>query len=281
MKIMSYELELGISINKRNLHLVEGYSRAGITACEIGMRKDSNEPRNLTKIMPFVEEAKKKVLEAGLKIYSIHLPYGKLWDISDTDEEQRAIVVQNYLWCIEQVKDWGVRIMVLHPSPEPIDPEMRELKLQACERSIEEIVRFASKTGIQIVLEDLPRTCLGNNSSEMSRLTRHGSLLGTCLDTTHLFQETTLQYLDSMAETVKHTHFSDYDGTNECHWIPGRGVVPWAQVIHRLMKVGYNGILLFELADKQEGIPYTGQEIVSSFIQAVERTSMDILPCKE
>ena len=68
MKIMSYELELGISISSRNLHLAEDYSKAGITACEIIMRKDSNETKNFRKIMRIVEDAKIKVLWTGLKI---------------------------------------------------------------------------------------------------------------------------------------------------------------------------------------------------------------------
>ena len=36
-------------------------------------------------------------------------------------------------------------------------------------------------------------------------------------------------------------HVSDFDGVDERHWMPGKGIVDWNDVIAALVEVGYEG----------------------------------------
>jgi len=87
------------------------------------------------------------------------------------------------------------------------------------------------------------------------------------MDTTHLFQEHIMNYMDRCGEWVIHTHLSDYlTGEGECHWCPGTGDIPWKQLFERLISLNYKGVFLFEVGGK-----YAPMEIINGLKNAIER----------
>ncbi len=56
-------------------------------------------------------------------------------------------------------------------------------------------------------------------------------------------------FLARLAPRVIQTHLSDYDGIDERHWLPGKGIVPFGLVADSLQQAGYRGPYLFELHD--------------------------------
>jgi len=42
------------------------------------------------------------------------------------------------------------------------------------------------------------------------------------------------------------THLSDYDGVDEKHWMPGRGIINWAQLMTALADIDYQGPFNYE-----------------------------------
>ena len=71
-----------------------------------------------------------------------------------------------------------------------------------------------------------------------------------------------------LAPHVVTTHLSDYDGVDERHWLPGKGIVPWKTVVETLMENGYRGPFLFELRAGENG-PYTASEVLDAFSAAL------------
>ena len=43
-----------------------------------------------------------------------------------------------------------------------------------------------------------------------------------------------------------------FDGVDERHWMPGKGIVDWNDVIAALVEVGYEGPFTFELSTKTQ-----------------------------
>ena len=53
---------------------------------------------------------------------------------------------------------------------------------------------------------------------------------------------------------------SDYDMTNEKHWLPGEGIADFGRIFAALRAAGYDGVYMMELGTHRDGSPYTPQE---------------------
>ena len=63
----------------------------------------------------------------------------------------------------------------------------------------------------------------------------------------------------------KQLHVSDYDGTDERHWIPGDGNIRWGELVHHVRKSGYKGIFMFETTKNRENNPVSPKQLANSF----------------
>lgn len=73
-----------------------------------------------------------------------------------------------------------------------------------------------------------------------------------CLDTSHVgeFGENLFAVYERLSGQIKVIHFSDYKAT--AHWkqgheVPGEGNLPLAELLHRLWRDNFNGIIIIEL----------------------------------
>ena len=157
---------------------------------------------------------------SGLTIWSVHLPFGRAWDISSPDDSVRTAVVDRIAWFIEAVQPLRPRKMILHPSAEPIADSLRGLHIEHSICSINTLAAVAARYDAQLLVEDLPRTCLCNTSREMlSIFKRLDPAVGVCFDTNHLLQETPEAFARALSGRIASLHVSDYDAVDEKHWI--------------------------------------------------------------
>ena len=108
--------------------------------------------------------------EAGLKVWSCHLPFSRQLDISVADPALREQNVALMERMIRLASIFGPQRLVLHPSSEPIADEEREIRLQNSANSIGRLALSAKEIGAVLCIENLPRTCLGRDSGELMRL---------------------------------------------------------------------------------------------------------------
>jgi sugar phosphate isomerase/epimerase len=192
----------------------------------------------------------------GVRVWSAHLPFGREWDISTTDSSERGRTVRGLGRLLKHAGALGAAKAVVHGSFEPVAPEEREARIGACQDSLRRLSDLALELGLQLALECLPRTCLGNTTEEMGRLVRDVDGMGICLDTNHLLQERPEAFIAQLGARITTLHVSDYDGVDERHWLPGRGVNAWNEIIAALEAAGYCGPWMFELGADQ-GTPVT------------------------
>ncbi len=221
---------------------------AGIDCIELSFSFDA-----YMKLMKFPENAEKyaeHAKEAGISIYSIHLPFSQKYDISDTIEEHRNLIISSNEALIKAAGRIGIKVAVLHPSSEPIWQCEREERMRLSREAIIRLKRVSDEAGVILAVENLPRTCLCNTSSEMIELLK-GTGVNVIFDTNHSLIETNEEFIKNLTKAglkIVSLHISDYDFTDEKHRLPGDGINDWKAIFSALEKNGYTGPLMYEVS---------------------------------
>ena len=133
---------------------------------------------------------------------------------------------------------------------EPIDNVAHDARMDLSKASIAALAAKARGAGCRIAIELLPRTCLGRSAEELLSLLDgvDAETAGVCLDTNHLMGRfaslpNEVQRLGPRLFTL---HCSDYDGVDERHWPPLRGVIGWGAFLASLRASGCSGPILYE-----------------------------------
>lgn len=220
------------------------YASAGIDVMELSL--DANGYASID-----YEIVSEWSAQTGVEVRSFHLPFYPFEtnDVSSLDEDVRQNTIDMHKRYIKAAAAVGIKIFVLHPSAEPIKSEERTLRLENARASINTLAQFADEIGALIAVENLPRTCLGNCSTEINYLTDN-SKAKVCFDTNHLLTESHESFINNVGSKIIATHISDYDGIDERHWLPGEGIIDWVKLITMLDDIGYSGALLYELGYK-------------------------------
>lgn len=186
----------------------------------------------------------KQAEKYGVKIECIHLPYGSGWDISEAFEPQRTAAVKGHIEVMRICREvCSPKYFVLHPSTEPIADRNRAEHFAHASESLAELSAFTDN----LLVENLPRSCLANTADELLRLVAPFKNVNVCCDLNHFLQETPQSALLKLREKVLHLHVSDNDGVNEKHFLPGDGVIDWTEVIETLCRIGYTGVFNYEV----------------------------------
>ena len=226
---------------------------AGITHVEIVLRSSDPEPGSKQAVVEWANDL-------GMTVHSVHLPFNWEWDISETDEAKRKAIVANHLRLLQEAAEWRPATAIIHPSYEPIPDPAREERIRACREGLYELGQGAAELGILLCAECLPRTCLGNTSAEVLQLVDGIPGVAVCCDVNHLLKETPQAFIRAVGDRIKAVHISDYDGVDERHWVPGKGVIDWTEVIAALSEAGFPGPFMFEVVSR------AGQEPVDPMV---------------
>ena len=186
---------------------------------------------------------------AGIELWSFHLPFAPFHDLLLTtfNEELRKSTIKQLGDWLKQGADIGVNLVVLHPSGEPNKPEDRPELMKVAQDALAQLAEVGAQAGVTVAVEDLPRTCLGNCSDDMLKLLSADSRLRCCFDTNHLLEQKNVDFVRAIGEKIVTLHVSDYDFTNERHWLPGEGKIDWVELVSVLEEIGYNGPWLYEM----------------------------------
>ncbi|WP_298113900.1 sugar phosphate isomerase/epimerase family protein [uncultured Bacteroides sp.] len=193
-----------------------------------------------------IYQMKQMVDSAGIKVWSIHLPFSRTLDISVLDDSLRAVNVAFMSEMIKQAAMFNPQRLVLHPSSEPIADDEREMRLQKAKESIGYLKHCADSLQLQLCIENLPRTCLGNTPEELLSIVEDIPGLKVCFDTNHYFGGTLRHFIEVLGTYIGTIHASDYDFKNESHWLPTQGDINWKELVGLLQETGYRGAFMYE-----------------------------------
>ncbi len=251
-------------MNLANFPQLIDVQQAGLDCIELAWRQknlDIFDSESKSKCDDVIETARK----LNIDIWSLHIPYGTAWDPSILDAQARRDALERIVNVMNIASEWGIRTAVLHPSWEPIPNEERQQRLETCKNSLNELADQADALNVKLAIECLPRTCLGNSSGEMEYLISGHPNLGICCDVNHLLMERPEDFIQKLGERIVTTHISDYDGIDEKHWMPGKGINDWPKIIGALLDAGYNGAFIYEVTQS------TPQEAADNWQQLSEQ----------
>ncbi|WP_248926229.1 sugar phosphate isomerase/epimerase family protein [Paenibacillus hamazuiensis] len=220
---------------------------AGLSCVELTWQaKQANLPHH-PETRAHADRTVRAIRQAGIDIASVHIPYGHAWDISTPDEEERKNILIRIADILGMAREWGVGRAILHPSYEPIAQNQRQRRIEHAKESLFRLAAVALASGVELAVECLPRTCLGNCGREIEELVGVHPNLGVCCDVNHLFVEAPEAFIRRLGSRIVTTHISDNDGVDEKHWMPGDGILNWKAIIGALAEVGYTGPFMYEV----------------------------------
>jgi sugar phosphate isomerase/epimerase len=257
--------KVGISIGVQHLDLkkAQQLKNAGIDCIETNLtaliRRDSlqfkfSDEETIAKLTA----AKKAADEAGLEIWSIHMPFGKNTDLSLIDESRRKNVIEFQKKALEFLAILKPKIILFHPSYYLGLGERRERTMQLI-LSANELNKAVKKIGATMVIENMlgPELLVvpnGNQERPLLRTVKEAKAIFkklpkdvyAAVDLNHIKKPE--EILRALGKRVKTIHVADGDGNEERHYFPcdNRGQNDWKTILNTLNSIGYKGPFMYE-----------------------------------
>lgn len=208
---------------------------------------------------------------AGLRMDTLHMPFGRNADIASFYETERRVAVQQMSVWLEKAAGVGARAVIQHPSTSSNGVGTEGLTRfvdQIC-RSLEVLLPKADGLGIRIAIENmLPGEDRGFGSdpdhlATVAERMAHPAL-GFCLDTGHATVTGGVdgldEFFDAYGESLICFHLSDTGGDRDMHIAPGRGNVDWKTLFSRAAALRSDIAMCIETAPFAWGPPYPQDE---------------------
>jgi sugar phosphate isomerase/epimerase len=126
----------------------------------------------------------------------------------------------------------------------------------AARRSVEEIVELGRAVNVKVALEVIPNALA--NPGSLVRLIEDdldGIDAGICLDYGHAHMMGDLaEGIEAISGHLWTTHVHDNGGTRDDHLVPYAGTVNWDLAMMETQKIGYDGVMMFEVANSGDPV---------------------------
>lgn len=199
--------------------------------------------------------------DTRLEFHSMHAPIveamkGGQWvgsfSNASGDETRRKAAVEEAQAALDVARILPYRYLVVHLGvPDAEHPSANDNSPAAARRSVEEIAQRAAAVGVRVALEVIP-----NALSAPAALTRlieeelESVDAGVCLDYGHAHLLGDLaEAVETISGHVLSTHVHDNRGMRDDHLVPFAGSIDWDVAMMATQKIGYDGPLMFEVAD--------------------------------
>jgi sugar phosphate isomerase/epimerase len=246
-------------LTREHLTHIAGHGFEAVEVFATRAHFDYHDPRAAAELAEWVSDL-------GLSFHSMHAPIveairGGKWmgsfSIAAGDEPRRKTAVAEVAAPLQVAATVPFQYLVLHLGiPNGPQAPAGDNQPDAARRSIEEIVAMANEVNVRVALEVMPNSL--STATAICHLIEEqldGLDVGVCLDYGHA---NLMGDLSDAIETVSGhlwtTHVHDNDGRNDEHRVPFAGRIDWDAAIMETQKIGYDGVLMFEVADTGDPI---------------------------
>ena len=206
-----------------------------------------------------IRSLKDWLTESKLELHSVHAPITDVFangrgqrDFSTAtrDGEARKETLNEMAAALAISKTIPFKFFVVHLGiPIAQHPGPEENDREAAIRSIQEIHAMADAAGVTVALE-----VMGNGLStpsdliEMLERNFEDADMGICMDIghAHLLGDAG-EAVETASEYLVTTHIHDNRRQSDDHLVPFQGSINWAAAIMAFEKIGYDGVLMYEV----------------------------------
>ena len=258
------KLEIGVAmgIDKVTAENMKYAKSVDIHHIEIGVgalidRETLTFTKSHQEILKLVTDVKKAADDAGINIWSIHMPFGNKIDLSMRNEEARAKTIELHKQVLEYVKILNPEIILFHPSFYLGLNEREERKQQLIKsaielnkhvKSIDATMVIENMLGYELVLANgkRERPLLRTVEEAVEIMNRMPEDIYSAVDMNHIKNPEKL--IRALGKRVKTVHVADGTGKEENHAFPcsGEGENNWVDIIAALDETGYSGPFMYE-----------------------------------
>ena len=210
---------------------------------------------------PAVAELAEWLSDTRLSLHSVHAPIferiqnGKwigAFSNASSDETRRKAAVAETEAAIKLAERISFQYLVVHlgvPAGEQTNPG--DNQAEAARRSVEEIAAAAARAKVRVALEVMPNAL--SDAATLAWLVEEqldGLDVGVCLDYGHAHLMGDLgEAIETLSGHMWTTHVHDNGGQRDDHLTPYLGTIDWDAAMMETQKIGYEGVLMFEVAD--------------------------------
>ncbi|MCF3107447.1 TIM barrel protein [Niabella sp. CC-SYL272] len=253
-------LGFNIGMDKVTVEGMKAAKAAGIDCIEIGMGGIVDTARNFLKpdaaVFEIAQRARKAANEAGIQIWSVHMPYGKNIDLSLGDEAERKAVVEMHTRVLRYVAVLKPHIILFHPSWY-LNRGERPLRKKQLVQSVKALNPLVKQQGSIMVIENMlgpelqhgpvrERPLLRTVEEAVEVMNLLPRDVYSAIDLNHIKYPEKL--ILAMGSRLKTLHVADGTGREENHYFPcnGKGENNWVAILQALDRVHYDGPFLYE-----------------------------------
>jgi sugar phosphate isomerase/epimerase len=216
--------------------------------------------------------------DTRLELHSVHAPIvrslkGGTWidpfSNASRDEASRKTALHEAEAAIALAGRIPYRYLVVHlgtPTTERVAANDNQPDL--ARRSVEEVVDKASRENVRVTLEVIPNPL--SSAAALVHLIEDeldGLDVGVCLDYGHAHLMGDLgEAVEALSGHLWTTHVHDNGGTRDEHLVPYAGTIDWGAAMMETQKIGYDGTLMFEVADTGDPV-----QVLERCVKARER----------
>jgi sugar phosphate isomerase/epimerase len=209
------------------------------------------------------EALRAHLAELGLRAGSVHLPFypsvpalleqGEKWSLIDPDPARRAEALAGTREGMIAAAALGAEHAVLHLGWQR--DAWGEQEHAWAREAVHDLLSDPPAPGVCLCLENI--ISAGTRVASLVELLEEvdpDGQAGICLDLGHAHVDGgVLAELEAAAPRLRHLHLHDNDGTQDAHFAPGLGTIPWPEVLARLAACGFDGSGALEVRDTSKG----------------------------
>lgn len=196
-----------------------------------------------------IEAGARTFRERGIRIFSVHAPFGDDDSLSGLDDEKREKAVDKHRTLLHKTAPAGVSVLVIHPgarAEEKDMPRMEDILLP----SLEILVETAEELDVKLALENMLPDHPGCESTKLRGTVEKicSPYLGICFDTghAHVVEEGVRNAFETLKDLVVALHIQDNDGTHDMHLQPPYGTIDWDEFSRLLGEIHFEDPMLIE-----------------------------------
>jgi hexosaminidase len=207
-------------------------------------------------VLEKVKQAKADAENAGIKIWSVHMPYGQHIDISLGNEAERKDVVRLHKQILAVSKVLEPKVILFHPSYY-LGLDERALRKKQMIKSAIELNEAVKNIGAIMVVENMLGPELKKDANRERPLCRTvdetleifshlPADIYSAVDMNHIRNPEKL--IRAMGTRLKSVHIADGNGREENHYLPcsGKGENNWIEILSALEAAQYKGPFIYE-----------------------------------